>query len=312
MGIRIGHRSIWVTGVVGCLLGACAVAGGSAGGVGAAATTSPPAAHAASVDTSPADGKSFAEALLARAPRPSGSVATARLTAPLLVLPDGQGTVDVHQDYLLKSKLDLDAFIASHRPSGALVGGPNTGSGTGSTQSTTYEFSLPLANRHVSFESLDYTVGFTSANVEELRVDAEVDWAAIQTVEMPTSGVVTLTGYGRTSDMTRSSDPTTVTLTKAQAQKLRERISSLSNAVAGGCMEDSTLFIVTVAPGAGQRTTWTATGDVCPGDLYVVSGTRHVTLVDTSCPLRSLVVSLLPKGKALATRKALKTCGPRF
>jgi hypothetical protein len=226
---------------------------------------------------------------------------------------NGKGAIDVHKDYLWNSTQSLGTFVYSHRPAGAVIGGPSTATSTGYVQSTTYEVSLPLANRHVSYESIDYTVGRTSSNVEELRIDAEVAWAPIRTVEMPTSGVVTLTGFGRTSAMNPSGDPTTVTLTRSQAQRLRQRIATLSNVASGSiCMEDSTLFVVSVAPGPGQRATWSATGDICPGDLYVVSGTQHITLVDTPCSLRSLIQSLLPVDKALASRKALQSCGPRL
>jgi hypothetical protein len=289
--------SVLVAGVVACLLGAGFVVGASVSGAGVTASS----------------GKSFAEALLASAPRPNGAIATGRLSAPLLFPLNGIGTIDVHQDYLWKSTQSLGSFVHSHRPAGALIGGPSTGTSTGSVESTTYEVSLPLANRHVSYESIDYTVGYTSSGVEELRIDAEVDWAPIRTVEMPTSGVVTLTGFARTSDMNPSSEPTSVTLTKSEAQRLRSRIATLSNAFYGSvCMEDSTLFTLSVAPGPGQRATWSASGDICPGDLYVVNGTEHITLVDTPCSLRSLIVSLLPADKAQASRNALKSCGPRL
>jgi hypothetical protein len=69
---------------------------------------------------------------------------------------------------------------------------------------------------------------------------------------------------------------------------------------------------ISVATGVGQPVRWTATGDVCPGDLNVVSGARHILLIDTSCSLRALVGAFLPKGKAMATRAELKACGSRL
>ena len=96
----------------------------------------------------------------------------AQLPMPLVVIgaSAGSGTIDVHRDYLLTLNFSLASFIASHRPPGAVVGGPD--SEVQPTSITTYEYSLPLLNRHISFESLDYTVGCAPGKIEELRIDA--------------------------------------------------------------------------------------------------------------------------------------------
>ena len=185
-------------------------------------------ASASSGSNSAAQGERFTKSLLARAPCPEGTVPVAQLPMPLVVIgaSAGSGTIDVHRDYLLTLNFSLASFIASHRPPGAVVGGPD--SEVQPTSITTYEYSLPLLNRHISFESLDYTVGYAPGKIEELRIDAQVDWSPIQTAVMPTAGIVRLTGYGRLSDMDPSSDPTSVVLTTAQAIQLRNRISALT------------------------------------------------------------------------------------
>lgn len=261
----------------------------------------------AGAQSSSEGGGAFTQSLLATAPLPSGAVAATKVQAPLRVLPAGKGTTDLYKYYVLKSKVNLASFIAANSPKGAVVSGPNSESS--GVRSTTYEYSLPLANRHIAFESIDYTTGETPSGVEELRVDAEVDWVAIQPVTMPVTGIVTLTGYGKLSLANPSTEPASVTLTKAQALELRSQISSLTNAPTGSfCMENSTLFTITVAPAKGQNATWTGTGAQCPGYLTVASPTGYVSLIDTTCPLRNLIRDLLPAKKAEASRKELKTC----
>lgn len=310
MNTRLKRSSLWTLGMVACLVGSSlSIAVGEIDAAASATTRTSTIGALASDNATAAEGKSFAESLLAKAPLPNGATVAVLLPAPLINLPDGTGTVDVHQNYLLKAKLDLATFIASHRPSGAVVNGPN--SENSGELSTTYEYSLPLANRHVAFESLDYTVGYASNGVEELRVDAGVDWVPIQSAKMPIKGVVTLTGFGRLSDMNPSSDPTSVTLSRSQAIRLRRQILTLSNAPTGGiCMENSTLFVLAVAPGKGMPASWTATGVACPSYLNVADGNSKVSLVDTPCSLRGLIDAILPKGKAMGTRSELKFCGP--
>lgn len=264
--------------------------------------------------TSTAKGRAFANELLNKAALPAGAVATNSLPAPLSNAAGIVGlgdVVDVHRNYVLARPLNLAAFVKAHHPLGATIGGPESMAGNYLTAVTGYQLALPLANRHLSYEQLDYSVGVTSKNVEELRVDAEVVWVAIESVTMPTSNPVVVTGFGQDTSMRGSSDPTSVTLTKSQAVKLRGVISSLSNTGGGICMEDSTLFTITTSTKARSTATsvkWTASADVCPGVLSVVSGNRHVSLDDKSCVLRSLVGDLLPPGKAAGTRRYLKDC----
>jgi hypothetical protein len=69
------------------------------------------------------------------------------------------------------------------------------------------------------------------------------------------------------------------------------------------------LFVITTSTRSSKArpaVRWTATGEECPGVLDVDIGSRHVVLDDTSCALRSLIVSDLPAGEASATRTALR------
>jgi hypothetical protein len=221
------------------------------------------------------------------------------------------GTANVHQTFVLPHKVNIVTFVKTHRPHGAAIEGPNTESGSDITPVTSIGFSLRVSNGHVAFEGIDYSVGYSTTKVEELRVDVHVDWVAIHTVEMPTSGVATLTGYEKTSLVRGSSGPTSVVLTRDEVLRLHDIITSLPNVPRGACMEDSALFSITVTSSAGMPVTWTAIGDECPGYLNVTSGSSRISLADTTCSLRTYILSLLPQGKAEATRTALKFCGPR-
>jgi hypothetical protein len=273
--------------------------------------TTASAAGRTSRGTTASEGLGLAESLLATALLPRGAVPAAHLQAPLIDAVGDTGTANVHQTFVLQDKVDIVTFVKAHRPDGAAIEGPNTESGSGITPVTSVGFSLPSSNRHVAFEGIDYSVGYSATKVEELRVDVHVDWVAIHTVEMPTTGVATLTGYERASVMRGASGPTSVVLTRSEVLKLHDIITSLPNVPRGACMEDSALFSIRVAPGMGMPVTWTAIGDACPGYLNVTSGASRISLADTTCSLRTYILSLLPQGKAEATRTALKFCGPR-
>jgi hypothetical protein len=264
--------------------------------------------------TSSAQGRAFANQLLNQAALPAGAIVSNHLEAPLTNAAGVVGLadlVDMHRTYELQRPVDLASFLRAHRARGATIAGPETMSGSDVTSVTGYQLILPFANRHLSYEQLDYTVGVTAQSDKELRVDAIVVWSPIDTVNMPTNNPVTLTAYGYMSAAQGSSEPTSVILTKSEAQRLRNALSSLSNTAGGMCMEDDTLFTITtsfIPPGSTSSVKWSAIADVCPGVLNVVSGTRHVSLDDHSCVLRALVGEFLPPGRAAATRVLLNSC----
>jgi hypothetical protein len=285
--------------LVGCLL----VSTGVFAGIELIASTTPKA-----------QGRAFANQLLNEAALPAGAVATNHLVAPLTNASGNVGlndVVGVHRNYVLLGPVDLASFLRDHRPPGATIVGPETVSGSAVTSVKGYQLNLPFASRHLSYEQLDYSVGITAQSDRELRVDAEVVWVPIEEVEMPTINAVTLTAYGHMTAFAGSSEPTSFTLTKSEAVQLRDALSSLSNTAGGECMEDATLFTIATSftpRGSTSSVKWSAIADICPGVLSVVSGTRHVSLDDHSCVLRSLVGQFLPAGKAAATRTALKDC----
>ena len=300
--------------LVGCLVVLTSVFAGDVAATSSPTSTTLGRTELTTNTASSATARAFANQLLNQAALPAGAVVTKHLVAPLtnaaglVALTD---LVVVHRNYVLQRPVDLASFLRDHHAPGATIEGPQTVSGSAVTSVTGYQLNLPFASRHLSYEQLDYTVGTTAPSDKELRVDAEVVWVPIENASMPTSHPVILTAYGHMTAFAGSSDPTTVTLTKSEAVQLRKALSSLSNTAGGVCMEDATLFTLATsftAPGSTRSVKWTATADVCPGVLSVVSGTRHVALDDHSCVLRSLVGKFLPARKAAATRLSLKNC----
>jgi hypothetical protein len=208
----------------------------------------------------------------------------------------------------LTSALDVGSFVRSHVLSGAVVSGPNSASGSTINPVTVYSEAIPITDRHISFEEVDYTVGSAPYDSLELRIDALVEWEPVQSVRMPTSGVATLMVYRKWSLSTSSSDPISIELSRPDVLKFRKVISGLSNTSNSICAEDSTLFKITIAKTPGAPITWSATAGECPGVLTVRSGSSTTLLYDRSCPLETLVASMLPKGKADAVRKLLASC----
>ena len=309
--MRVDRRLEWrlALGLVICATSFC-LSAPLAIGAGASSRPRPIVVTLSSNAIGPSDGEAFAMAVLRAAPLPGGVTAVARPPVTLTNLPSTTGTLDLHEYFFVGSGVHLADFIDAHRPRDAVIDGPN--SMTSGEASTTYEYSLPLANRHIAFESLDYTVGLTPSGREELRIDAEIDWAPIVAAVMPVKGDVTVTGYGKlASPLRSSSDAAMVTLNPSQALHLRDQILTLSNAqISGACMENSTLFVITVSPGKDRPVEWTATAEACPGLLFVNEGTKHIELVDNTCPFRRLISGLFREGEAVGTRAALKFCGP--
>jgi hypothetical protein len=308
------HSPVALGVLVGCLLVSTGVFAGEVSASSSPASTTLSPMELIASTTSSAQGRAFANQLLNQAALPAGAVVSNHLVAPLTNAAGVVGLaelVDVHQTYVLQRPIDLASFLRAHRARGATITGPETMSGSDVTSVTGYQLNLPFANRHLSYEQLDYSVGTTAQSDKELRVDAEVVWVPIENVKMPTSNPVILTAYGHMTAAQGSSEPTSTTLTESQALQLRSAISSLSNTAGGLCMENDTLFTITTSftpQGSTLSVKWSAIANVCPGVLSVVSGTRHVSLDDHSCVLRSLVAEFLSTGKAAATRTSLKDC----
>jgi len=279
-----------------------------------AITTIPTSSSGSSVNGAGSDnasGSAFASKLLASVAVPAGARLSTVLPLPLEDMDAGVtlgGLIDVHHEYLLRAPLDLRSFLRSRLLKGALLTGPSSASGTNINPVTTFAESLPFANRHISLEEVDYTVGSQASDALELRVDVLVAWQPIRTVIMPTSGTATLTVYRSTSLVRPSSEPLSLALNRAQVSHLAGLIASLSNTSGGTCMEDSTVFTISVRAAGASNAFWRATGDACPGDLNVTSSGAGTILLKQSCALRLWLGSILPSARARTAIDYLENC----
>ena len=253
---------------------------------------------------------SFVHALLRDAPVPAGGtpvVGTAGVV-DATGIPLRTDLLDVHEVFTFTHAIALAAFLAAHRPEGATLTSGASISGSGIPDESGFSYSLPFANRHVSYEELDYSLTTPSPGRATLRIDAQSIWVPVVTVTMPVTDPVVLTGYDHLSLAMGPSGKVSVTLSKNQARHLARVISLLSNSAEGTCAEDSDLFVITTStrPSSGAASKWTGTGQECPGVLDIAIGARRVVLDDTSCTLRTLLVSDFPAGAATATRTALQ------
>ncbi len=124
---------------------------------------------------------------------------------------------------------------------------------------------------------------------------------------MPVNGTVSVTGFGVTSLVHGSSDPTTVVLSHYEALELRAALAELSGVIGSPqCMEDSALLYVKVV--AGSKTIWNAIADECPGEVRVTVGVGHA-VNDRSCAFWHLVNGFFAPPEAAATKRdSLSVC----
>ncbi|MGC2485207.1 MAG: hypothetical protein WA359_03065 [Acidimicrobiales bacterium] len=119
---------------------------------------------------------------------------------------------------------------------------------------------------------------------------------------MPVNGTVSVTGFGVTSLVRGSSEPSTVVLSSYQALELRAAIESLSTENGNPiCMEDSALLYVKVTHDG--KTIWNAIADECPGVLRVTDPASHHLMNDRSCSFWHLVNGFFGSNEASATRR---------
>jgi hypothetical protein len=256
-------------------------------------------------------GRAYAESLFSKVPLPPG---VTRLNAPLEPLHEITGNpgftnlIDITRYYRAASSIDIASFAQSHFPKGEWEGSGSTVDGGYQVSGSVSALSL-CTNRHASYCGVTYSERALSDG-EELRVDVAVVWTPIHVVLLPTSGVVTLTGYGKLSLANASSDPSHVELNASQVTRLRSAIATLRTSPGGLCMEDSTLYTITVTSNASAKPFWFATADECPGRLTVRYSGRQVSFNARSCSLEKLVGSFFPSGTAEATTADLKVCEP--
>lgn len=261
----------------------------------------------------PVTASSYATSLLKGAPTPSGA-------APVNHLPQklesafGSGrtrdAVEEHRYFVLAKGINLLNFLHAHLPQGYAVG-TGLSNDTAGMYGTGYELTPTCTDRHVASCELDYTIGTFDDGVNELRIDALVVWVPVHVAQLPTSGVVTLTAYGRLSLINPPSDPVTVALGHTQVKRLSAVLGALRNDPGGQiCAEGTVIYRLDVAPSSGAHDTWSAIDDSCGGELTVVrqSGSPEFELNGTSCSVQRLVMSFLAPGEATASKELLKTC----
>ncbi|MGH3732778.1 MAG: hypothetical protein ACRDVC_05290 [Acidimicrobiales bacterium] len=280
-----------------------AIAVTSLGVASVRAWAGPTTTTALSPDTVAA-GNAYAARLLAAQPIPTGARPVSALATPLSPMssPDeGSDLRTATEYYLLPMTADVSSYVRANLPAGERIIGSGSGGGGGAPLSSGIGLSPTCASRHITYCGVEYA--WANDDQQELVVDAQVVWMPLVHVEMPTSGVVSVTGFARLSLMSASSGATSIVLTHRQALQLRSSIDDLKDMNEGGiCAEDATLLNVKVIEGG--KVVWKAVGDECPGALTITSPRASHYLDDRSCSFWRTVDSFFSKGEAAGTRFA--------
>jgi hypothetical protein len=259
-------------------------------------------------------GRTYAATSFSKVPLPSGALRLSTPNEPLHPVTGSLGSihsVDITRYYLLPSSFGLSSFAESHFPR-------SQWQGSGSSFDDGYHFSdsfsaMPLCpNRHAAICEVTYSGVVLARKQQELRVDVSVVWLVVHVGRLPTTGVVTVTGYDKISLMNPSSDPVRVTLNASKSSKLRSAVVQLRTSPGGECTEDSTLYTISVASRSDSKVLWSAIADECPGELVVTGQGSRFALNGCSCPLERLVATLFPSTEAQGTRSGLKVCQPSW
>jgi len=270
---------------------------------GTTSTTLSPASLAA--------GKAYETQLLSEQPVPSGAIPMSHFSTPLAIQSQEAflvGNQIISRGYLIPATVGIDKFVLGHLRKGEAVVGTGTGSGPNDRTVYSVSVSLPCVSRHVTYCGLQYDTTSTPGGRQELLIALQIDWVPIVTVKMPTTGVVTVTGYDKTSAAEGSSDPVSVVLTRQQALKLSTVIATLRTSGEGLCAEDAVLLKISITSATTYNVMWSAVGDECPGALAISATGTHVVLDDHSCTLWQLVSSFFPAGEAHATKSEAISC----
>ena len=275
-------------------------------------TTYRSVAHSAALHSS-VSARSYVTSLFSRIPLPS--IAT-QLGTPIKALQPVSGSLGFRQVaqvtkyYLLPASFSVGGFAKSHFAPSEFQGAASTSDGGSYRVSYTYSALALCRDRHASYCSVTYSTTTISGARQELRVDVVVVWLPVHTIYLPMTGVVTLTGYEKLSLMNASSGPVVVTLNAPQVKRLRGAIARLRTSPGAMCMEDSTLYKITVTDGSDGKVFWSAIADECPGALSVSTKGVQIALNSRSCPLEALVSTFFPATKAQGTKSGLKVCNP--
>jgi hypothetical protein len=256
------------------------------------------------------DGTAYADAFLALQPIPPGARLVTTLPTPLSPMgasADGGAVRSASREYELPLSVSVEKYVKSHLPTGESVNGTGTGGGPGTPTTDSIELTANCVNPHITYCGAWYQTADITGH-QELRVDVQVVWLPIVHVTMPTTGLVTVTGFAATSLMRGASSPSSIVLSTSQAHRLSEQIADLKDMNQGAvCMEDSALLYISVTQNG--KVVWKAIADECPGELRITGTTGTHLLDDRSCALWHLVNSFFPAGTAAATKTdSLNTC----
>jgi hypothetical protein len=257
-----------------------------------------------------AAGNVYARHLLSEQPIPAGARRVTALSTPLNVSGNvfpGPDVRHTQREYLLSSTVSVEAFVRGHVPRGEKVDGTGSSGGPNTTPVYSVSVSDTCVSAHVLYCGITYATTEAKNGQQELAVAVEVIYLPILHVKMPTDGVVTITGYGKTSLVYRSSEPTSVVLSHSQALAMTTAIAGLKDMGANlMCMEDSVLLRIKMVKNG--RVAWRATADGCPGALTITSRTTNVILYNRSCSFWRVVDSFFPSGAAKATKTMTTSC----
>ena len=255
-------------------------------------------------------GNAYALGLLDAQPIPPEAREVPSLPTPLAPYGQVVQAPDVRQThhlYLLPMSVSVDQYVRAHLPNGEKVGGAGTTSRPTTNPVYSMTVSRTCVSAHITYCGVTYVTTEAKNGEQELGVDVQVIYLPILHVKMPTGGVVTLTGYGKTSLMEASSDPSSVVLTHHQALTLRTVIAELKDLGDNGtCMEDSLLLKIKEVKSG--KVVWSATADACPGALTITSNKTKVILDNRACSFWHVVDSFFPSGTADATKAGSNSC----
>jgi hypothetical protein len=115
------------------------------------------------------------------------------------------------------------------------------------------------------------------------------------TQPVPIDGVADVTGYARTSLMSRSSGPVTVEVTGYREAELAGALDTLPSGPAPYCLEDFTDYQVAFMPSPGAPVNYQAVGHGCAMAVVVSEpGRALVPRRDKGCALFDAVAAVLP------------------
>ena len=257
-----------------------------------------------------AAGNAFAVNLLNAQPIPPGAREVDSLPTPLTHSGDvagGSGLRLAHHLYLLPMTVDVDHYVRANLPIGEKVS--ETGTSGGPNVATVYTLGLSRTclSPHITYCGVAYSTTEAKNGEQELRVDVQVIYLPVLNVKMPTSGLVTVTGFGKISLMEGSSNPTSVVLTHHEVLALQKAIAGLKDmSNSGFCAEDSLLLKIKIVNDG--KLIWAATADECPGALSITSVKTNVALYNRSCSFWHVVNSFFPSGVASGTKTGSETC----